>query len=641
MGPAAKTVPEWDFRLLGGVVATQAGRKRSVPPRCQSLLVVLLLDARAHARSELVATLTPHLGQQGGRRSLSRRLWLLRDALPGVPLEAKRDAVRLRREERTLDVETFWGEVATQATWESALDRYRGDLAPLCGLAAVDRERKALRARYAEVGRGLAAKLLSAGEPRRALDWVSRVLQIDPLDEPALRILMRCQAESGQRREALEAFDRFRVRCDEAEMTPGRETAVLAEQIRRSEVAPSSESTTDARLTGDLRQADAALERGDLALARGLLRHAREDPDGRSHRRLIEARLAVLEGRPRFAEGLLRRGLSAVEGGAPEVLVVRAESAVESGDGDGAAVVAQAALQAGPEGRTRIQALIALAQAQGLRGRGTLAMASLSQAERSLAGASNGLLRCRLTLARADELSRQGLDADAFDAYRHVEEVATADSMASRRGHALLGMARSLGRAEEVGRALDTAGDALACFGEAGINVGAARAHTEIALLHERAGDLVAAGQAADDAVRAFERMPELVTDRQRALLVRTRIALRAGAEPREVLETARAVATTTRAGSVSAAAAEIRALALVAADDASRALPVLQEAQRRRELRSELSGIPALLKVKAEVLRRLSRHREAGEVDEQAALLVEQGVGQGARAPAPASAES
>ncbi len=119
------------FSLLGELQITYNCEPIVSPPyRIHSLLAYLLLHPQPQRRERLGALLFPDVLESVGRRRLSDALWLLRRALPDLPLEVNAQEVFLPPESRWLDVEAF-----VQAAdgddvdrWLEALVLYRGDL---------------------------------------------------------------------------------------------------------------------------------------------------------------------------------------------------------------------------------------------------------------------------------------------------------------------------------------------------------------------------------------------------------------------------------------------------------------------------------------------------------------------------------
>ncbi len=94
--------------LLGELRIAAGGQPLPSPPyRTHSLLAALLLYPHPQRRERLLGLLFPDAPERKGRQRLSYRLWELRQALPGLPLETSAREVCLPSEARWLDVEAF------------------------------------------------------------------------------------------------------------------------------------------------------------------------------------------------------------------------------------------------------------------------------------------------------------------------------------------------------------------------------------------------------------------------------------------------------------------------------------------------------------------------------------------------------
>ncbi|HUF25941.1 MAG TPA: BTAD domain-containing putative transcriptional regulator [Gemmatimonadaceae bacterium] len=193
-----------------------------------------------HRRDTLLGLFWPELDQPRARHALSQSLHSIRKAL-GT------EAVVTRGNE---SVGLDWARVRSDAhEFERALDRgapedalalYRGDL--LDGVFVteapgfehwVEDERARIRTRAAAAARELAERCGREGRVTHATRWAARAAELDPLDERALRRLMRARDRAGDRAGALRAYQTFAARLvEELETEPSPETRALVDEIR-------------------------------------------------------------------------------------------------------------------------------------------------------------------------------------------------------------------------------------------------------------------------------------------------------------------------------------------------------------------------------------------------------------------------
>jgi DNA-binding SARP family transcriptional activator len=120
------------------------------------------------------------------------------------------------------------------AALERALERFRGDL--LDGEPAGDwhlEHRDHLQRLYGDGLMELAARLAKEERHAKAADAYRRLLARDDLHEEAVRALMECHVELGERAQALRVYQRFAERLmKELDAEPDDETTELFERIR-------------------------------------------------------------------------------------------------------------------------------------------------------------------------------------------------------------------------------------------------------------------------------------------------------------------------------------------------------------------------------------------------------------------------
>jgi predicted ATPase len=184
--------------------------------KVQALLAILALPpGRAHARDKLATFLWGGLGEAEARASLRQALFMVRRALPGLPLLViEGDNIALDPAVVEVDLVLFERRVAdgSPSACEEAAALYQGDL--LSGLAvsepAFEEWLLTERERCRELAIEALAKLLvhqrKVGFPDAAVQTGLRLLALDPLQEPVHRTLMRLYVEQGRRAAALRQY---------------------------------------------------------------------------------------------------------------------------------------------------------------------------------------------------------------------------------------------------------------------------------------------------------------------------------------------------------------------------------------------------------------------------------------------------
>ncbi len=225
-------------RLLGDLGLELDGVPIDLPAsrRARSLLGLLALDRRPHARPQLAARFWPDVLDESARTSLRSALAALRRSLgPQADryLVATRESTGL-----TGDVETDVAEferLRDADRLEEAMELWRGDL-----LSGLDDDwvliaRDEWRQKVGGVLGELATRAQNAGDLQAALAHTRRIVALDPLSEEAQRALMSRLAATGDRAAALVAYNRYadRLRA-ELRIAPSPITRALAEQLRGS-----------------------------------------------------------------------------------------------------------------------------------------------------------------------------------------------------------------------------------------------------------------------------------------------------------------------------------------------------------------------------------------------------------------------
>ena len=244
------------IRMLGPFELSIDGRRITHwhGQRTQSLMQFLTAHRnRSVLRGELIEAVWPDAGEENGRHRLHQGVYELRNTLRVI--DPDRSYIVCadggygvdRKVPIWVDVEEFddlastavrsYGDSqADQAIVlsQEALQLYRGDF--LCQAIEADWatiERNRLRARFVLLSIHLGAELARRGDCERALAVVDPVLSIEPWNEDATVVKMRCHARTGARSMAATAYRS----CAEAlarefDVAPAAQTTRVYDQIR-------------------------------------------------------------------------------------------------------------------------------------------------------------------------------------------------------------------------------------------------------------------------------------------------------------------------------------------------------------------------------------------------------------------------
>ncbi|HEX8917954.1 MAG TPA: BTAD domain-containing putative transcriptional regulator [Chloroflexota bacterium] len=264
--------------LRDGVPVDTAHWQRRVETLFKLLAVA---PERRRLRDELIEILWPHTSAETGAANLRLLTHRLRSTLtegtPGngpAPVLAERGWVFLNpAHDWELDLDQLVAAVAAAGhdpqKLEAAAELYRGEplLEDRYDDWAVPARESAQRA-WRELCLRLGAIYLRDSHAERAVSWFERSLQTDPLDEEALRGLLRALSGEGRRSDALRLYAAFEQRL-RAEMnaSPAPETVALAERIRTGEGAPDPRRPQRAVAPSSARQAPLSQNRPSRRLA--------------------------------------------------------------------------------------------------------------------------------------------------------------------------------------------------------------------------------------------------------------------------------------------------------------------------------------------------------------------------------------
>ena len=191
--------------------------------RLQALLAYLLLKSQEpQPRSHLACLLYPGSSDQQARTNLRNLVHLLRQSLPDPDryLDCRSQTIQWRNDSPyTLDVQQFEEALnraaalkkqdqagVYQASLEEAIHLYRGDLLPDCYSDWILPERERLHQVYLQALNQLITCLENQQDYRSAITYTQRLLQDDPLQEAAHRLLIRLHILNGDRAGAKRAY---------------------------------------------------------------------------------------------------------------------------------------------------------------------------------------------------------------------------------------------------------------------------------------------------------------------------------------------------------------------------------------------------------------------------------------------------
>jgi len=227
-----------------------------------ALLVYLAVTGAGHRRDTLATLLWPNSSQSSARSGLRRDLSILNRALGGEVLVVDRETAGLKRGPGFwLDVDEFEQLMAKCHTHNhppnvvctdclplltKAVAHYRDDF--LAGFTLSDSlqfdewqffQTESLRQTLASALERLVRGHSAAGSAGRelALPYARRWLALDPLHEPAHRVLMGLYASAGQRAAALRQYrECVRLLEEDLGVPPSRETTELYQAIKARQV---------------------------------------------------------------------------------------------------------------------------------------------------------------------------------------------------------------------------------------------------------------------------------------------------------------------------------------------------------------------------------------------------------------------
>lgn len=316
-------------RTLGPLDVTVDGAAAPAELLWRKNFALLLYLARAPthrcSREHAIGLLWPDKDDAAARQSVREAIRVLRHYVGEDRLKTVGDQIELLDGAVELDTEQFETLIA-QHDWTHATLLIGGEFVE--GFTIPDAsafedwlmaERWHWRARSMEALIRHAEERLAAGDVLGADAPAQRALNLDPLSEQAVRILMRRLALAGDRSGALDVVDQFsrRARRDgSATLEP--ETRALVERLQRARAWHLPKEAVSPELSVAWRRAPLLSRERELATALAQWRHARD-----GHLALLVLEAESGGGKTRFAEELAAR--AALDGGS--VVAMRAVAA--------------------------------------------------------------------------------------------------------------------------------------------------------------------------------------------------------------------------------------------------------------------------------------------------------------------------
>lgn len=252
-------VARTEITLLGAPRITHAGAPVEPDTRkAIALVAYLAVTGRRHTRDALAGLLWPEYGQTRARAALRRTLSSLKGARAEGWLRTDREGVELVGDGMLVDVDRFRGLLAgckahghpepevcagCLPLLEEAVGLYRDDFMAGFGLrdsVAFDDwqffQGESLRRELADALEKLARGRAAGGGWEQAIAHGRRWLALDPLHEPAHRMLMALYAWAGQRAAALRQYrECTKVLGRELGVAPLEETTTLYRAIQEND----------------------------------------------------------------------------------------------------------------------------------------------------------------------------------------------------------------------------------------------------------------------------------------------------------------------------------------------------------------------------------------------------------------------
>ena len=219
--------------------------------KARAVLAALTLNGRPMSRDALADLLWSDRGETQARSSLRQTIFELQHFGVGNSpiLVAGRDDLSARPDLLVTDIELIRS-AASEGDWPRLLsllaESEPGLLTDLDGLDGqfddwLRHERAQEPARTLTTAVAAAERCLAEAGPRAALDLVSEILRLDPVNEEATRLGLRIDHELGDRRTLHRRFEQLRTRLsDELGAEPSGETIALFAELANGKGEPRS-----------------------------------------------------------------------------------------------------------------------------------------------------------------------------------------------------------------------------------------------------------------------------------------------------------------------------------------------------------------------------------------------------------------
>lgn len=601
--------PRLRILLLGRTAVEVDGAEREPPPRTHGLLAILASSPEGVGRLDLALMVAPDRDGQQARRRLSRLLWLLREALPELGLEATPRRVRLDLDRCEVDAAEAEAIAAGDdpSADEEALARLAGTFCPQSDIPWVRRRRARLSELATRVGIRVAETRIARSDHVAAWETADWVLERNPGSARALELRLACDLALDRRDDGLDLLARWCERRGIEESEAPGAVRDLAAALRTGQARPASMPPADATPAEWLRHARLVGERGDEPARRAALERLRAAvADGRLPRsvtRLAEVDAALDRHELALAERLL--AMAETDSDPLDLRVRRSRLALAQGALDEAADEASRALVGAYVDQredARLEALLLYASAQSERARGREALSAASQARETARRMNRLDAELSADVITGKEEIRQGWYGPAADRMLRVRERAMAARLALIEGQALRELSRARCRMGEFESAAILQEEELALWQRLGYPV------REAAACNEHSYTLICMGKH-DEALRVTERALRLAETNRAALAAAwargfTALATvcRDGATPAafEVAREAAAAADASRNPELIAVVSLVRGFLSHMCGDPSTSLAHLARAREQYTNRGEFAHMPVVLALEA-----------------------------------------
>ena len=237
-------------RVIGSADLVLDGNRMAVfdAPRVQRLVGLLAVRAEPQNRARLAYELWPESTDTQARTNLRKLLHDLRRALPDVEefIQTGDETVALGpREVVDVDLWRFRDAVAV-GDLDLAARLYRGDLLPACYDDWVLDERDRLRSEVRRILVELAERAAERQDHDDTIRHCHRLLDHEPTDEVAVRLLMQAHLALGDRAAAMRVYHRcVETLARELQVEPGEAVGAIYRTLRADASGPADAPAED------------------------------------------------------------------------------------------------------------------------------------------------------------------------------------------------------------------------------------------------------------------------------------------------------------------------------------------------------------------------------------------------------------